>query len=516
MFTKYALTRIRLSPMCFASTFEVFAARTRNGKEMEHTHGIMGKPTKVDCTVNIAALGTKSSPCFNRAAWPLVVILAGTVLLGSVSPAANAAGLALDEVIKIAMQNNKDLQAARYVVDAARARLLQAGLPANPRLELAARSGFLFNNNGEYSISVGFSQQFPVAGRIARQKDVAQVDVDLASAEIKVAERKLAGEVAATFYRLVVLDKQIQERESLIGVDKKLVKLTRNRLKAAEVSELDVSTARIELARLQQERTLLQNQQVTQLALLNQLLGRSAAQPLELDDSLAKAQPLPGLAELQQRALSLRPDLRIESLRLERAHADKELARAQRWEDWTVGVGVEQSRLSITGAPSQDTERALGVTLSIPLPWRNQNQGRIAEAIAAGTQATARMEALTLSISNAVASAYGESERLKAALQEYEHGILPVADRNVSLSQQAYGLGQIPIFSVVQAQRQHTDAHVAYLNTLDQYLQVLVSLRYGVGGSLGDTTLGPSITPDQQTGVTQGQQPATAPGQLTP
>jgi len=430
---------------------------------------------------------------FNQVALSLTGIFIITVLLGSISSTASAAGLTLDDAIKIAMQNNKDLQTARYVVDIASARLLQAGLPENPRLELAGSSGVFFNNEDEYATSVGFSQQFPIAGRIARQKEVAQVDVSMASAEVKVAERKLAREVAATFYRLVVLNKQIQERESLIGVNKKLVKLTRNRLKAAEVSELDVSTARMELARLQQERILLQSQQVKQLSLLNQLFGRFSSQPLGLDDSFAKAQQLPSLADLQRQALNLRPDLRVESLSLMRAHAAKELADAQRWEDWTIGAGVEQSRLSITGAPSQEAERALGVTLSIPLPWRNKNQGRIAEAVAAGTQAEARVEALTLSINNAVASSYDESERLKAALLEYERGILPAADHNVSLSQQAYSLGQIPIFSVVQAQRQHSDAHVAYFNTLGQYLQVLVSLRYGAGGSLGETTPDSSI-----------------------
>jgi len=413
------------------------------------------------------------------------------ILLGGISPTVSAAELSLNEAIKIAMQNNKDLQTSRYIVDRANARLLQAGLPANPRLELGASSGFLFNNGSEYATGVGFSQQFSISGRIARQEDVAQVDVHMASAEVEVAERKLARETAATFYRLVILNKQIQARESLIIVDKKLVKLTRNRLKAAEVSELDLSTARIELARLQQERILLQSRQVRQLVFLNKLLGRPATQSLELDDSLLRIQPLPSLANLQHQALSLRPDLRVESLGMTRAHAAKELADAQSWEDWTVGMRVEQSRLSITGAPQQEADRILGISLSIPLPWRNKNQGRIAEALAAGTQAQARIEALKLSISNAVASSYDEIERLKIALQTYEHDILPAADRNTSLSQQAYSLGQIPIFSVVQAQRQHSDAHVAYFNTLDQYLQVLVSLRYRTGNYLGTKELKP-------------------------
>ncbi|MDQ6967068.1 MAG: TolC family protein [Mariprofundaceae bacterium] len=413
------------------------------------------------------------------------------ILLGGVSPSVSAAELTLNKAIKIAVQNNKDLQATRNVVDRANARLLQAGLPENPRLELGGSSGFLFNNAREYNTSVGFSQQFPISGRIARQEDVAQVDVYMASAEVEVAERKLARDTAATFYRLVILNKQIQERDNLIIVDKNLVRLTLNRIKAAEVSELDLSTAHIELARLQQERILLQSRQARERSILNKLLGKPAAQPLNLDDSLVRRQPLPILSELQQQALNLRPDLRVESLGMTRAHAAQELANAQSWEDWTIGMRVEQSRLSITGAPRQEAERIFGVSLSIPLPWRNKNQGRIAEAVVAGTQAQQRIEALKFSISNEVASSYDEIERLKKALQTYEHDILPAADRNARLSQQAYGLGQIPIFSVVQAQRQHSDAHVAYFNTLDQYLQILVILRYRTGNSLGKKELKP-------------------------
>ncbi len=461
----------------------------------------------------------------NRALSRLVLVIVAGGWLSAVSAAlmakgiesqSNATSFGLEEVITLALQNNKDLQAARYSVDAAHARLAQAGLPANPRLELSTRSDFLFGNNGEYAVSAGFTQQFPVAGWLAREKDVARVDVDLAMAEINIAERRLTGNVASTYYRIIVLNRQIAERDSLIKVDKKLVKVTRNRFKVAEVSELDVFTARIELARLEQERTLLQNQQATQQGLLNQLLGRVAGQALTLDDSLARAQVLPGVEKLQQQALSQRPELRVEALNLERARAAQALARSQTWEDWTVGVGVEQSRLSITGAPPQDTERALGVTLSIPLPLRNKNQGRIAEAIVAGSQATARSEALAASISNQVASAYAESERLKVALHDYEHTILPLADSNVSNSQAAYGLGQIPIFAVVQAQRQHTDAHIAYLNVLDQYLQALTGLAFGVGSSFGDGLApGPSnsFTSDAQLDVTRGQQVPTLPDQ---
>ena len=112
---------------------------------------------------------------------------------------------------------------------------------------------------------------------------------------------------------------------------------------------------------------------------------------------------------------------------------------------------------------------------------RNQNQGNIGEAVAAGTQAYARIEALKLSISNEVASAYAEAERLQQAVSAYQGSMLALSARNVRLAQQGYNQGLISIVEVVQAQRQQGELNMAYLNTLDQYLQSLARLRIATG-----------------------------------
>ena len=150
-----------------------------------------------------------------------------------------------------------------------------------------------------------------------------------------------------------------------------------------------------------------------------------------------------------------------------------------------MGVGLEQGRQVVDGAPLQGTNRTLGLSLSIPLPLRNQNQGSLAEATAAGAQAYARIEALRLNIGNEVAGAYAETERLQQALSEYQHNMLPVSERNVLLAQQGYNQGLIPIDDVVRIQRQQGEINTAYLNTLDQYLQALARLHIATGDYAG-------------------------------
>lgn len=424
-------------------------------------------------------------PRIGRASWRLLFFLICGALLGGLYQTANAAGMSLPQAIDIAAQNNKDLQAARYTVEQARARLLQAGLPPNPRLDVAARNDLIFRNQGEYAASIGISQKFSVVGRIAHQKEVARVDVALALAEIRQAELKLAGDVMSRFYRVLALNRQIEERERLIDVDQKLVLGTRNRFKAAEVSELDVNTAQLELQRLTQERALLLSQRITQLARLNQLLGRPATQTLALDDTLPASDTLPSLAEQQRQALSSRPDLRFALLSADRARAEQALAHAQRWEDWTVGVGLEQGHQVIDGGPPQGASRALGLSLSIPLPLRNANQGNIAEAAATEAQAYARIDALKLSIGNEVANAYAETERLRQTLAEYRGTMLALSARNVRLALQGYDQGLIPFGDVARIQRQQGELNIAYLNALDQYLQALARLHIATGDYAG-------------------------------
>ena len=448
-------------------------------------------PVSLFCTTSaVSPARHRRDASARRSSRPLVALL-----LCSFTVTAYAAGdscaLNLRQLIAIAQRDNKDLQAARYAIEIGRARLLQAGLRPNPRLDVSARSDFLFRNEGEYGTTIAVSQQFPIAGRILRQKDVARVDIALAQAEVEGVERKLAGDIAGDVYHLIVVDRQIKSRDALIGIEKKLAQTTRDRFKAAEVSELDVNTVRLDVQRLEQERSLLRVQHDALEASLNTRLGRPTTSPLILDEPIPAMGALPNLTGLQTKALALRPDYRSALLSADRAQAERALAHALRWEDWSVGLELSQDRQVINGAPSQGSDRLIGVTLSIPLPFYNKSQGLLAEAEASQDQAQARIDAARLGISGEVAGVYAEASRLQPALAQYADVILPISQSNVNLAQQGYGQGLIPVFEVVQAQRQQAELNATYLTTLDQYLQALVRLHAAVGDYLPTTGLAP-------------------------
>ena len=428
----------------------------------------------------------------NRRSGLLVLLLAASVVnaghaADETDP--NRGAFTARQLIEIALRDNKDLQVARYAIAVGQARLLQAGLPPNPRIDLSRATDVLFKNDGEYTNSVGISQQFPVAGRLMRQKDVARADIAIAEAEIAEAQRRIAGEIAADVYRMLVIDQQIQSRKDLAAIEENLAKTTRDRFKVAEVSELEVNTVQLDLKRLAQEQALLQGQRQSFEIALNKLLGRADTIPVAIAEPLPKIDtPLPDLKLLQAQALETRPEVSGARLAIEKAQAQRALARAERWEDWTVGLGVQQDKSVIDGATPQSRDRAIVLSLSIPLPLLNKNQGLIAEAQASEDQAGARIEALRLGITAEVVTAYADVSNLRSSLEGSQKDLLPVSARNVRLAQKGYREGLVSVVEVVQAQRQQGELNATYLTTLDQYLQALVRLRTATGDYLVSTT----------------------------
>lgn len=389
--------------------------------------------------------------------------------------------LGLKELTQLAIQHNKDLKAARFAIAIAEARLIQAGLWSNPTLNLNNNDDRVFNNEGEYTRSISFNQAFPISGRIAKQKTIARIDIVRAQAEVFEATRLLNAKVANAYYAVVVAENRMQQLNYLQSINQELVRVIHNRYHAAEISKLDDNSARIEYARIKQEKQLLKSQLISQYALLNQLIGQAPNTPLPVQKSIKIAKNLPPLGALTQYALNHRPDRRGLLLAGLRAGADRRLAQAERFTDWSVSVGVQQDKIVVEGAPPQQADRTLGISLSIPLPLFNRNQGRILETSVTGTQAMMAIDALNLVIETEVASNYGQLNALKTSVVQTQGTSLRLGLENVALAREAYQNGQVSFLNVLQVQRQQNEVQMAYLTTVGQYFQSYVALCTAIG-----------------------------------
>lgn len=385
-----------------------------------------------------------------------------------------------------AVRANSELAAASEAIESARGRLVQAGLWANPELRLDVRGDAVFRNEGERSFGLDFEQRFPVAGRIARAKDVARVDIAIALAELREFERTLVGDVQRSIYSLAALDEAIASREHVIATATQLVRAAARRRAAAEVSDADVNLLEIELARFAQERRRLELERQTEAVELNRLLNRAVDTPVQL--SAALTAPAVDLAGVKSDEIAQRPDVVRLQLEADRARSEAALARAETWEDWALGIGFESERQVFEGEPASDPigvkrDEFLGVSLSVPLPLWNRNQGRAQSARADERAAKARLSAVLRAAEAEVATARRRVEELARVAREYDERLLPLAHESVALLERGYQQGLVSITTLVQAEQQLADTVLRRAETLGELRQAEVDLETAAGAS---------------------------------
>ena len=393
-----------------------------------------------------------------------------------------ASALTIEQAVAGALRDNLDLRAASYEVDKARGRLLQAGLWPNPELELSTTTDSTFNNEGERTNVAGFQQAFPISGRLRFAKRVSRVDVAQAMAEIRNRERLLIGEVQRDFLNVLLLRQQISANREFVTLNREFVDVLEERLKRAEVSEVDVNLARVELQRLGVESAQFESDLVARELSLKLRMGlppEAAISPEGNVEALAaKFRP----EKYQTSMVVNRPDLRQTELGIDRAAAEARLARAEAWADWTLGTSYEKER-HVDLPPGLRTDEFLGFKLSIPIALWNRNQGRVYEHKAASEQARQQFEAQRLSIRSEIATALARALKLRDAVGNYRRDLLPALSQTNSLVRKGYDEGLIPVTQVIQVQQQQTTLRSSFLTAMANYLQALVDLETATASS---------------------------------
>lgn len=374
-----------------------------------------------------------------------------------------------DVAVSTALEQNRDLIAARFAIRQAEGRLKQAGLWPNPEFEIGQQNDRAFANEGEYAFSTGFRQRFPITGRLAKARAVARVDVAQAIAEVRNQERLLAGEALGLSRDLLVTREKLKANQELQTTIQKLIEVSEKRLQVAEVSAADVNLAKLELQRLTLAQAALLNQQEIVTTALNRLLGRDPKSPLQISGEASTEFETNRVAEISRQALVLRPDRQLAALGIDRSGAEIKLAKAERWEDWAVGFVYNRDVGKFDAPIGTKTDNFLGVGVSIPLPLWNRNQGRISEAQASRERAEAELKALELRIATETQTTENQMRRWLGILRQYREESIKLADDNVALLQKGYADGLVNIAAVIQAQQQLTELRQNYLEALGEF-----------------------------------------------
>lgn len=429
-------------------------------------------------------------------------------------------GLTLDEAVRIALLNNRRLQAAFFDIGMARADWVQSGLLANPSLGIGVmfpEGGGRSNIQGNLAQNIVDLWQMPVKKRIAEHQIERQI--------VRVA--RLAGELVAetkrAYYAAVAADDLLTiagENQVLLG---KSYEATKAQREAGVASSLDENLQRGELLRAELDL------RDARLASIN--AKRSLAGLLSLDlrtDELDLTDPLPESGERAFDADSLiaiarekRLDLKALEEAVAAGHAEIKLEYLRVFPEVSVGIAAERlegrsqpgrdlagdfARASLgAGEPTipdiqtrgerqaekdQDIEFMIGPNISVTLPIFDQNQAQIAKATYAQVQAVKSYEDLYLGIAMDIRVAVDRSVILWSKVVFYRNELLPQADTNLEFTNAAYQAGVVGVLTLLESQRSRLGTRRGYVQAWANSATARSDLERAAGVPLDDFEAG--------------------------
>jgi cobalt-zinc-cadmium efflux system outer membrane protein len=158
--------------------------------------------------------------------------------------------------------------------------------------------------------------------------------------------------------------------------------------------------------------------------------------------------------------LETHPDVRSARLGVERAQLLLKRAQVEAIPNPTVGASYIRQY--------ENRSHDLGISVSVPVPVWNRNQGNIQAAQAQVGEAVQQVRRVENDLTERLATAFGAYASARQRAERYRTAILPKTRETYQLSLKAYQGGQFEYLRVLQAQRSVAEANLEYVRSLSE------------------------------------------------
>ncbi len=347
-------------------------------------------------------------------------------------------------------EQSRELKLADIVVAGATADVRTAAQRPNPDLTINALSISPQSGYGggplkdkKMDTQLRLDQLIERGGKRDLRIKGAEARVDAAKFERDDTARQQLGDLRQAYYNLRLAQEKLTLARESAALYEKSAQAGRLRQKAGDLAPVDVSRLQIDQARAEADARQAQADLAVAQQMLAYLIGRDA----EADQIVATdGWPQLEAIALNAHPLDQRPDLAAAQKRMAAAEADRDLARAKRSRDVTVGVQYERN---LQNAPTN----SYGFGVSVPLFIWHEYEGEIGRAEADYNAARLQYDQQQAVAIGQVAQARNALLASRDRMQRLEGGLLTDAERVAKAAELAYSKGAMGLMDLLDARR---------------------------------------------------------------
>jgi len=392
------------------------------------------------------------------------------------SPPQTEPALRLEDLERMALQNNPTIGQAEAAIRAAEGRRVQAGLMPNPIIgylgeELNARA---FDQKSEHYVFA--EQEVPLGGKLKKSRDVFARERAQAQAVAVAQKQRVLNAVRMLYYEALGAQRLVEVRAELAKLASEAVEVTGELFNTGAADRPDALAIQVEARRAGLDLIMADNERDQIWRQIGAVVGDPFLKPARLAGDLE--QGLPALEQERLLATLLResPEVKSAQAGIERARASLVRAKAEPAPNLFLRGGMGYSTELLETFPPQPPGRKSGpeafAEVGLRIPIFNRNQGAIAEAGAELDFAEREARRVELMLRARTASAFRAYQNALSVATEYREQIVPRA-------RQAYELYLASFRQMAAAYPQALIAQRTFFQTEAEYVRALVDVwRY--------------------------------------
>ncbi len=409
-------------------------------------------------------------------------ILLASGLFWSCGAASGQQPLTLDTLLAQVMARNPALLAARTRVLGAEARISQARAWDDPLIgvewyatPVTSLNPFRDGMETDYFVQ----QMIPFPGKKSLMGEAESARSRVAGRNAAAIERDLVAETKRAYAMVFSAQRRIEVNQENIRLLQQITESARTRYSVGRGTEGDVLKLQVEIAKLRNERSQLDQELASAAAMLNAL--RAASQDAEIG-KVADFTPEEfrwSVEELTAQAAESRPEL--QGMQFEIEMNRNELAASKK--EWLPDFMIKGTYKQMVEGTDQ-WAAMIGINLPIA-PWSSgKYAGRVEEqeqTLRANEQSLADMRNM---IRSQVRDAYAKALSRRQQYDRYRDDILPQAERALQTTLTAYQTDKTDFLSLLDSYRMLRMLRMEYYMAIGEYAASLATLERTVGTSL--------------------------------
>jgi cobalt-zinc-cadmium efflux system outer membrane protein len=387
--------------------------------------------------------------------------------------------ITLDDAIRLALEHNHNLLAARTTIQQSQAEEVTANLRPDPVLlgdiqflPLFQPSQFSSNyldNTAQFDLGVSYLFE---RGKKRQHRLQAARDVTAQTrSQVSDTERGLTFNVASQYINVELAESWLALAQQDLKSFQDTVDIAEARYKAGDTSEDDLLKIKLQMLQFQQDVSAGELARVQGLSDLRQMLGyESVAADYDVAPNFDYQAVAGNLEDFEAKALQNRPDLRAAQQGVSAANSQYQLQRAIGKRDITGQVSythIQYSDLSLFG--------------QMQLPIFDRNQGEIARTGYAVTQAQEQEKFAQGQVLTDVKDSFENLHSNDKIVGLYRAGYLDEAQQSRDINQYAYQRGAASLLDFLDSERSYRAVQLAYRQALASYLLAVEQVREAVG-----------------------------------